>query len=114
MFEEQGGFTKGKGTTEQSFILQALNEKYLSRKGGRCYNVFVDFSKAFDTVPHLNMFYKFVKEGLHGKVIKLLRNMYSNLKSCVQIDKEYLSELFDCKVGTRQGCMLSPFFFIFY
>jgi hypothetical protein len=30
MFEEQGGFTKGKGTTDQIFILQALNEKYLS------------------------------------------------------------------------------------
>jgi len=114
MFEEQGGFTKGKGTTDQIFILQSLNEKYLSKKGGRCYNVFVDFSKAFDSVPHLNMFYKFVVEGLHGKVLKLLRNMYNNLKSCVQVGQDRVTEVFECKVGTRQGCMLSPFFFIFY
>ena len=56
MFEEQGGFTKGRGTIEQIFILQSLISKYLSKKGGRCYTVFVDFSKAFDTIPHLHMF----------------------------------------------------------
>ena len=76
LFGEQGCFTKGKGTIDQIFILQALKEKCLSRKGGKCYNVFVYFSKAFDTVPHLNLFYKFEPEGLHGKVIKLIRDMY--------------------------------------
>ena len=114
MFEEQGGFTRGKSTTDQIFILQALISKYLSRKGGRCYNVFVDFSKAFDTVPHLNLFYKLISEGLHGRVVCLLRNMYMNLKSCVQLESKCITRSFDCRVGTRQGCMLSPFFFIFY
>jgi hypothetical protein len=35
------------------------------------------------------------------------------LKSCVVIDGK-LSEDFICNIGTRQGCMMSPFLFIFY
>ena len=35
-------------------------------------------------------------------------------QSCVQIDNVYLSQTFDCSIGTRQGCMISTFVFIFY
>ena len=52
MSEEQCGFTKGKSIIDQIFVLNALVEKYLSQKRGRFYCVYVDFSKAFDTVPH--------------------------------------------------------------
>ena len=113
LFEIQAGFTKGKSTRDQIFILQALINKYISKKKGRCYNVFIDFSKAFDTVPHLHMFYRFLSEGAHGRVIQVLRNMYSKLKSCVQVGN-IITEMFNCEIGTRQGCMLSPFCFIFY
>ena len=114
MFEEQGGFTKGKSTADHIFILQSLISKYLCKKGGRCYSVFVDFSKAFDSIPHAHMFYRMVTENLHGRIVGVLQNMYSKLKSCVQVDKDHLSKCFTCEVGTRQGCMLSPFLFIFY
>ena len=114
MCEFQAGFTKGKSTIDQIFILQSLISKYLSKKKGRFYCVFVDFSKAFDTVPHLHLFYSMIRSGLHGRVITVLRNMYSKLKSCVQVNNETLSDLFQCDIGTRQGCMLSPFMFIFY
>ena len=40
--------------------------------------------------------------------------MYSKLKSCIQVDKGHLGKSFSCNIGTRQGCMLSPFLFIFY
>ena len=114
LFEEQGGFTKGKGTTEQIFILQSLLSKYLSKKGGRCYSVFVDFSKAFDSIPHSHMFYRMISEGIHGRTLHTLQNMYSKLKSCVLIDRLNFGDVFECRIGTRQGCMLSPFLFIFY
>ena len=39
--------------------------------------------------------------------------MYEKLKSCI-FTKEGLSDFFECTFGTRQGCMLNPFLFIFY
>ena len=114
MYEEQGGFTKGKGTADHIFVLQSLINKYLSKKKGRCYTVFVDFAKAFDTISHSHMFYRLILEGLHGRTLKVLQNMYSKLKSCTLFDDCNVSDSFDCEVGTRQGCMISPFLFIFY
>ncbi len=110
--EEQAGFSKGKSTVDQIFLYQSIVTKYLSKQKGRFYSVYVDFSKAFDSVPHSHLFYSLLKGGLHGRVINVIRNMYSKLTSRVQAKE--LSEAFSCNLGTRQGCMLSPFLFIFY
>ena len=114
MSELQAGFTRGKSTVDQIFVLQTLISKYLSRKKGRFYAVFVDFSKAFDTVPHLHLFYSLISGDIHGRLITILRNMYSKFYSCVQLNNKCVSDLFSCNIDTRQGCMLSPFMFIFY
>ena len=39
--------------------------------------------------------------------------MYGKLQSSVQVN-HVVTDVFECKTGTRQGCILSPFFFIFY
>ena len=111
--EEQAGFRKGYSTTDNIFTLQALIQKYCSRKGGRLYTIFVDFSKAFDTIPHSLMFYQLMTKGVHGKVLNVLRSMYSSLESCVRTP-DGLTSTFHCTRGTRQGCMLSPFLFSLY
>ena len=43
----------------------------------------------------------------------MIRSMYKTLCSCVKTS-EGLTEFFPCKIGTRQGCMLSPFLFVLY
>ena len=111
--EEQAGFRKGYSTVDNIFILQSLVQKHCSKKGGRFYALYVDFSKAFDTIPHALLFYQIMSKGVHGKILKVLRSMYSSLQSCVRTP-EGLTEFFKCERGTRQGCMLSPFLFSLY
>ena len=76
--------------------------------------MFVDFLKAFDTVPQNHLFYNLISGDIHGRLITILRNMYSKLYSCVQLNNKCVSDSVSCNIGTRQGCMLSPFMFIFY
>ena len=111
--EAQAGYRKGYSTMDQIFTLQALVQKYLSKKGGRFYIFYVDMSKAFDRISHSCLFYRLITEGIHGRFLYVLMNMYEKLKSSVQVDCGFTS-YFDCKTGTRQGCMLSPFIFSLY
>ena len=45
----QGGFTKGKRTVDNIFIIKTCVDKYLKVKRGKLYWCFVDFGKAFDS-----------------------------------------------------------------
>ena len=50
------------------------------------------------------------KEGVQGKFFASVKFMYDSLLSCARENSEY-SEFFDCPVGVRQGCVLSPTIF---
>ena len=109
--EAQAGFRKGYSTVDNIFTLQSLVEKYLTRKGGRFFTLFVDFSKAYDCVNRRKLLYLLLKKtGIHGKMFSTLRSMYSNVKSSVRIDSK-ITEYFDCFSGVKQGCVLSPLLF---
>ena len=108
--EAQAGFRKGYSTTDNIFTLQAMVQKYLSKRGGRFYCLFIDFSKAFDTVDHQKLLSSLSQKGIGGKLFKILLSMYQKLKSCVRKNQTF-TEFFDCNIGTRQGCKLSPILF---
>ena len=82
--EEQAGFRKRYSTIDNIFVLQALIQKYCSRNSGRFYVLYVDFSKAFDTIPHALLFYQLMSKGVHGRILKVLRSMYASLQSSVR------------------------------
>ena len=75
----QAGFRQGKSTIDQMFVLKILNDKHLFRKRGRFYCLFVDFSKAFDTVNCDFLIYSLIKSGMHGKMLKLIQKVYSKV-----------------------------------
>jgi hypothetical protein len=110
--DEQIGYRKGYCTADHLFSLQATAQKYLSRKRGRLYILYVDFSKAFDCIQHDILWFILLKSGCHGNFMNIIRDMYSKLSSCVKTSFNSLSNYFKCEVGTRQGCMISPSLFV--
>ena len=56
---------------------------------------------------------KLLKEGIHGKILNVIKNMYAEIKSCVLLNG-VKSEYFNCEKGVRQGENLSPLLFSLY
>ena len=108
--EEQAGFRRGYSTTDHIFTLNAIVQKCLSKKGGKLYVCFIDLRKAFDSVSRDLLFNMLEERGLKGNFMNSIRAIYKSVKSCVRANNE-LSEFFECPVGLRQGCMLSPILF---
>ncbi|MEG2480212.1 MAG: reverse transcriptase family protein, partial [Mucinivorans sp.] len=51
--------------------------------------------------------------GFNGRVLRFIKNLYSNLKAVVRVN-DALSEEFTYQVGVRQGCPASPILFNLY
>ena len=99
-------------TLDHVFTLHAIIEYYKNKKG-RVYCAFVDYSKAFDRIDRASLWVKLLKNGVNGKVLQVIHNMYKNAKSCVKsCDK--ISDFFSCDMGVRQGENLSPVLFAIY
>ena len=109
---EQAGFKSGHSTMDHVFVLKVLINLYLSRKK-RLYCCFIDYKKAFDSVPRIELWKKMLNNGIDGKILCLIKNMYSTAKSCVALNG-CLSEYFPCQIGVRQGENLSPLLFSIY
>ena len=109
--ESQAGFRCGYSTSDHIFTLNAIVEKCFSKKGMKLYACFVDIRKAFDSVQRQPLFEILLKNGINGKFMKAVVSIYKAVISCVRIDSDRLTDFFECPVGLRQGCMLSPAIF---
>ena len=110
--DAQFGFKSGHSTIDAIFILQNLIQKRLNNKK-RLYCAFIDLQRAFDSVYRNALWYKLIKYGVDGKLLKLLRSMYSIVKSCVR-HLNTLSDFFSSDIGLFQGEIMSPILFSFF
>lgn len=105
----QAGFRKGFSATDNLFILYTL-VNILSKNKKKLFSAFIDFKSAFDTVWRVGLWKKLLRYNINGKVFNVIKNMYSNVKSCVRLNTDH-SNFFSCNLGVRQGENLSPFLF---
>lgn len=99
-------------TVDNIFVLHGMITHMLNQ-GKKLYCAFIDFSKAFDYVVRNILWYKLIRLGVRGQILKVIKSMYESIKSRVKYDNE-LSEEFTCCSGVRQGECLSPFLFAMY
>ena len=107
--EAQTAFRKGYSTLDHIFALHHLINIFL-KKGGKQYCAFVDFEKAFDTVPRMQLWHKLLQHTITGKCFRIIHQMYQNLKSMILVNNQQ-STLFPCNNGIRQGENLPLFYF---
>ena len=110
--EMQYGFKPGLSTGTCTNVLKTTVNYYTTR-GSHIFCCFVDFSKAFDRVNYWQLFSKLLSDGVNSKLIRLLSYWYSHQQMCVRWHNK-LSGSFTVSNGTRQGSILSPFFFARY
>lgn len=73
--------------------------------------VILDFSKAFDTVPHKKLLHKMMLYGVDGKINDWLTDFLTNRKMKVLVDGEE-SDAVTVDSGVPQGTVLGPLLFL--
>ncbi len=81
--------------------------------GDFCASLFIDLSKAFDTVDHEILLHRLKSVGLSSLVIPWFKNYLSGRTQCVQ-DEGKLSESLEIAKGVPQGSVLGPLLFTIY
>ena len=108
----QHGFRRGRCTLEPILILRRLIEIFRQRKGtARLVAVFIDFTKAFDSIHRARMFAILAAYGVPDELIRAIRCLYTGTTCFVQTT-DGNSAPFTVETGVLQGDTLAPFLFI--
>ena len=111
--EAQFGFRQSHSTIQavQTAVNSIVNTMNTS---SYCMGIFIDFSKAFDTIRHDILLHKLKHYGIRGLAYDQISDYLSNRKQFVIYDAKTCSDLLPVSIGVPQGSVLGPLFFIIY
>ncbi|MCG8431742.1 MAG: hypothetical protein MJA29_11285, partial [Candidatus Omnitrophica bacterium] len=108
----QHGFCKGRSTSTQ--MVQVLDKIGLTLdNGGQVDMIYLDFSKAFDSVPHDLLTHKVRSFGINGNLLAWLKSYLSDRQQRVVVEGA-VSPLLPVVSGVPQGSILGPLLFSMY
>ena len=113
LHEKQFGFQSGYSTNDA--IMQLVNKIFDSfEKEQFTLGVFIDLSKAFDTVDHSVLLKKLKLYGITEKNLAWFESYLSNRKQYIEIGENSKTDLKYVICGVPEGSILGPLLFLVY
>ena len=110
LYRRQFGFRPKFSTVS---ALAEMTEKLRQNYTLQQFCIFLDFSKAFDTITHSKLLDKMERMGVRGLVQDWFRSYLKDRKQLVEVNgKQSQYHIVDC--GVPQGSILGPLLFVIY
>ena len=110
--KNQNGFRKNRSTTSQILTIRRILE-VVRAKNLQATLIFVDFTKAFDSIDRGKMEQILLAYGIAKETVAAITILYRNTKVKVR-SPDGDTEYFDIVAGVLQGDTLAPYLFIIY
>ena len=112
LHDKQFGFRKYHSTSHAlNYSIDKIKQSI--EKGDHVLGIFIDLSKAFDTIDHQILARKLNHYGVRGNALLLIKSYLFNRKQCVSALGE-ISEQLAVIFGVPQGSCLGPLLFLIY
>ena len=112
LYEKQFGFQRN-NSSEHAILQLTRDITDTFEKGEYTLGVFIDLSKAFDTVDHQILIKKLQYYGIDGTALKWFKSYLSNIKQYIS-SQDVPENCLDIICGVLQGSILGPLLFLIY
>jgi hypothetical protein len=110
--DQQYGFIPKRSTCSQ--LLESFQDWVLELSDKRSVDiVYLDFSKAFDSISHGKLLHKLSSYGFKYELLDWIKSFLENREQCVLID-DHRSEYRPVTSGVVQGSQIGPLLFIIF
>ena len=112
LYENQYGFRQNHSTSHAiNYSVQHITDVLNSKS--HVLGIFIDLSKAFDTIDHKTLLFKLANYGIRGNAHKLLKSYLTNRLQYTSTLGEKSDKL-TISYGVPQGSVLGPLLFLLY
>ena len=113
-YGSQYGFRKKHSTEDAAIeLIDLVHKAFECDSTDEVPAIFLDLSKAFDTIDHEILLHKLLHYGIEGMALQWFRSYLTDRKQFIKLEN-VTSDLRGLTVGVPQGSILGPLLFLIY